>query len=167
MPDYTGFFLNSKRNVIAFETLEISHPNFSQTFYLVRNKRPTLSATLEGDEDPTVFQFVPMRLRLPEKSRPLDQSIEIQLGDLGEILPAEIDAVKAADAMQTRPLLKYRAFRSDDLSAPMRGPITLAIHDVTRNREGAVIVARANRLNVNRTGETYDPERFDMLRAYQ
>ncbi|MPS30033.1 MAG: DUF1833 domain-containing protein [Alcaligenaceae bacterium] len=164
MPDYVGFFLDSSRAVIEIPTLEISHPAFSQVFYLVRRPR-ALVARLETGEEVT-FTALGMRLRRGAARADLAYSLGVDLGDLGEIIPAEVDRARAADQMGVRPVVVYRSYRSDDLSAPMFGPIRLELAQISRTREGSSFDASAPQLNLNRTGEVYSPDRFPMLRGF-
>jgi hypothetical protein len=92
--------------------------------------------------------------------------LKIQLGDLGEILPKELDAISAGVGFGIKPTLKYRTYRSDDLSAPLYGPITLEISALTFKKEGAAFEAHAPRLNSTATGELYSTIRFPMLRGF-
>lgn len=165
MPDYVGFFLNAGRSVIEFETLEISHLSFSQTFYLVRNRPGGLEAKLETGEE-VEFVYLPLRIRPMAERGTLDFGISVDFGDLGDIIPDEIDRVIADDAMQVRPVLRYRTYRSDDLSGPMYGPIRLEIPSISRKREGATFDAVAPFLNLSKTGEIYSTTRFTPLRGF-
>ncbi len=164
MSVYTEFFLNSKSNVIQYQLLEISHPSFSKIHYIDRNATKGLTVKLE-DCLYHDFIYYPLQITLGNEKNDLDQSIKIQFGDLGEILPSEIDLVEAADTFQTKPILKYRTFRSDDLLNVLYGPIDLEIKTVSFNSQGALIEAVAPRLNVNTTGEIYSIARFPTLRG--
>ena len=88
------------------------------------------------------------------------------LGDLGQLLPQELDAVLAADGIGTKPALKYRLYRSDDLTEPMLGPLTYEITTFNFNRDGASFRAGPRSLNLNRTGERYTIARFPMLKGF-
>lgn len=96
MSDYTEFFLNSKSSVAQFETLEISHPYFSQTYWVVRNKTTGLTATLE-DARVITFDYYPLRIQFLGTRDTLDWGIKVNLGDLGEVIPQEIDNVLSAE----------------------------------------------------------------------
>jgi hypothetical protein len=87
------------------------------------------------------------------------------MGDLGEIIPMELDLVEQADGFLTKPTLKYRNFRSDDLENVLYGPVTLEIKTFSFNREGCLFEAKAPSLNVSKTGEIYSLDRFPMLRG--
>jgi hypothetical protein len=165
MSDYSEFFLNSGSNIAELELLEISHPNFSKTYFIVRNATNGITVTLETSVV-QAFEYYPLQITPAGSGDDLDQVLKIQLGDLGSILPQELDAVSVAGTFGTKPVLKYRTYRSDDLSAPLYGPITMEISSLTFKREGAAFEAHAPRLNSTATGELYSTSRFPMLRGF-
>jgi len=159
------FFLNSKSTIVQFETIEISHPDFSKIYRVVRNKTDGLTATLETTAVVT-FDYYPLQISKSSTEDDLDYAIEIEIGDLGEVLPTELDLVQAGNGFATKPTLLYRTYRSDDLSVPMFGPVSLEITEITFNKTGAKFEAKAPSLNINRTGEVYSIDRFPMLRGF-
>jgi hypothetical protein len=180
MSDLSEFFLGSSPAVVQLDCLEISHPNFSQTYRVVRNtQQDQLTAldangnhkrgaivTHEGPSGPFEYEYVPARI-LPVATRDdLVQALSVSLGDTGDIIAAEIERIWAANGLNTRPVLKYRAYPSDDLGVPMLGPLVLELASVTTSREGATFEARAPELNASRTGELYDVNRFPMLKPF-
>ncbi len=162
MSAYSEFFLDSPPTVAQLDLLEISHPDFTQTYYVQRNVTAGVTVTHE-DASSHDYEYVPMRVKPLGTQTDLDQELEITFGDLGEILPAELDAVAAANGFQTKPSVLYRVYRSDDLSAPIFGPVDLQIDGISFNREGASFRAKAAAFNVTRTGETYRIEEYPML----
>jgi hypothetical protein len=161
MSSYTDFFLNSPARVVQLDLLEISHPNFSKTYRIVRNKVGGCTATIDGT--PQVFDYYPLSVTPNSDRGDLDYSLQIQLGDLGDVIPTELDNVVAADGMGTKPTVRYWTFRSDDLTAALFGPISLEITTIQMTREGTSFLASAPALNSNRTGEIYLPSRFPGL----
>lgn len=164
MSAYSEFFLNCKTSIVQLELLEISHPNFSQIFRLVRNATNGITVKLEDNINYN-FIYCPMKISLMNEKDDLDQIIKIQLGDLGEIIPTELDLVSAADGFDIKPVLKYRTFRSDDLENVLYGPIILEIKTFSFTREGCLFEAKAPSLNLNKTGEIYSLDRFPMLKG--
>jgi hypothetical protein len=164
MSAYSEFFLSSPPVVAQLELLEITHPSFSETHRLVRNRVGGVTVTHEGPDGPYDYTDVPMAIKALGSGTDLDQSIEVTLGDLGEIIPAELSLIAAANTTQIKPLLKYRTYRSDDLDEPLFGPVSLRVDAIALNKEGATFKARAASFNVARTGETYNLLRFPMLR---
>lgn len=164
-PDYVSFFFDSPSSVPPLDTLEISHPAFSRVYRLVRNAPFGLDAKLEDGTD-VHFEYCPLRIRDSGERSTLDYGLSVDLGDLGEIIPDELERARAADQMRIRPTVKYRVYRGDKLDKPMLGPIRLEAPQISRTREGASFDAVAPSLNLNRTGEFYTVDRFPMLLAF-
>lgn len=162
---YAEFFLNSKSSVVQLELLEISHPNFTKVYRIVRNAVKGITVKLETG-DSASFDYYPMRIENDGMKGDLDQSFTITLGDLGEVLPKELDSVASAQGYNVKPVVTYRTYRSDDLTRPLFGPVLLEVESFAFNREGSTFTAKAPSLNVNKTGELYTLERFPMLRGF-
>lgn len=159
-----SYFLNSAGDVVQFETVELSHPDFTTSYFFVRNKSDGLTATLETLVS-QAFQYCPMSILEGQIGDDLDFSLRIQIMDLGEILADEMDEVADNDGFDTEPTVVYRSFRSDDLTAPLFGPITLKVQNLTFDANGAIFDAIAGNENSQKTGDVYTLERFPMLRA--
>lgn len=164
MTALSDFFFNSRPSVVFLELLEIKHPNFGADYRLVRNAAPQVFVTHE-DALSWTYEFCPMSIRPLASTTDLDQVIEIQLGDVGQIIADEIKNVMTANGMLIRPTVAYRVYRSDDLTQPLYGPIRLRIDGVSLNKEGAKFQAKAASYNLVRTGETYRTDRFPMLES--
>lgn len=164
MSAYTSYFLNSASNIVELECLVISHSNFSQTYYIVRNNRLGCTVT---HEDSTVhtYTYAPLSIKRKASLNNLDAGLTVNLGDLGTILPLEIARIKAAGNFIEKPTVQFRLYRSDVLTSPMFGPNNLEVTTLAQKREGAAFDADAPSLNINQTGELYDVVRFDMLRG--
>lgn len=162
---YAEFFLNSKSSVVQLELLEISHPNFTKVYRIVRNAVKGITVKLETG-DSASFDYYPMRIENNGAKDDLDQSFTITLGDLGEVLPKELDSVASAQGYNVKPVVTYRTYRSDDLTRPLFGPVLLEVESFAFNREGSTFTAKAPSLNINKTGELYTLERFPMLRGF-
>jgi hypothetical protein len=165
MSEYTEFFLNSKSSVVQLDLLEITHSSFSQDYNIVRNSTSPIEVVLEDSQTKT-FIYYPLKITPLGDKNDLDQSIRVDLGDLGEIIPEEVDRVLNDNNFTEKPIVKYRTYRSDDLSQPLLGPWVLQIDHFTFNREGCSFEAKAPSLNINRTGELYRIDRFPMLRGF-
>lgn len=164
MSEYSEFFLNSKSSVVQVDCIEISHSSFTQTYRVVRNNTEGVTVTHEDDTDYD-YEYYPFVLSASGVRDDLDQMIHMDFGDLGEIIPQEIDAVKSADNTQEYPRVVYRTYRSDDLENVLYGPVVLEVRAFNFNREGCSFEAKAPSLNVNRTGEAYSLPRFPALRG--
>lgn len=149
------------------ECFEISHPNFSKTYYVCRNP-PTIAGVDVTHEDSTVkhYDYLPLQAKMSEIKNDLDNAVNVQLGDIGEIFPLEFDNIEAADGFSTKPTVKYRLYRSDILTAPMFGPLVLEAPDWTAAQQGQSFDAQAPKLSVNQTGEKFLVPRFPMLLGF-
>jgi hypothetical protein len=159
-----SYFLNSSREVVNIETLQISHSAFSQVYYRQRNVVDGVTVTLENGQQ-QFFDYYPMAIEENGDQADLDSGMRIDFGDLGEILPQELDRVRAADGFGENPQIVYRCYRSDDLASPLIGPIFLEAPSFSFQRQGASFEAVAPYINNNKTGEVYDLTRFFMLRG--
>lgn len=165
MSAYQTFFLNTASSVIQYELIDITHPQLSVPYYIVRNNSSGLTVTLE-DSTVRTYIYHPLQITPTGAEDDLEQKLKVQLGDLGLIIPNEIDNIAAGQGFATKPQLVYRTYRSDDLSAPMYGPVYFEINSLSFTKAGATFEARAPRLNLNQTGEIYRYDRFPMLRAF-
>lgn len=90
--NFAQFFLNSNTNVVQLDLVEIFHPSFSKTYRLVRNSVAGITVTLE-DASVKTFDYYPLRLVPAGSKTDLDQTLEVTFGDLGQIIPQEIDRI--------------------------------------------------------------------------
>lgn len=90
MSNYSQFFLNSSSRVVQLETFDISHPSFSKRYRVVRNSINGLTATLE-DTTTGVFDYYPISVSPTGSANDLDQSLALTFGDLGQVIPSEVD----------------------------------------------------------------------------
>ena len=163
MPDFNRFFLNGSPDSVLLETLVISHANFTREYALVSNAIGGITATLE-DGTEQVFEQYPFIRSDSEIQGNLDFGFSVQLGDLGEIIPRELDAIRATEGRRIAPTVVYRSFSSADLSSPLDGPYTLKMIGPAVSKDGTVFVASALTANNSTTGKVYDFSRFPGLR---
>lgn len=161
---YREFYLDAPARVREYELIEISHPNFTQTYRIARNKVGGVTAVIDGA--PQFFQYYPLLITSKGTRADLAFALQITLGDLGEIIPNEIDAIAAAGGWLTKPQLRDWVFRSDDLTTPLVGPLVLQISELPMTRSGTAFLASAPSLNTNRTGQLYLPAIFPMLAGF-
>jgi len=161
---YADFFLNCNYDVIQYELIEIEHPNFSKIYRIVRNNTEGITVKLENGIYYT-FDYYPLKITLAGDKDNLDQIVKIELGDLGEIVSKEFDLIRSANGFSTKPTVKYRTYRSDDLDNILFGPYNMEVDTFSFNREGCVFEAKAPSLNIGRTGEIYSIDRFPMLKG--
>lgn len=164
----TEYFFTSPPSVVRYQLFELSHPNFSNTFRIVRNAvlRGEIEVMHEGDVGPFTYHHYPVQIKTMGSAGNMDQELEITFGDLGEVLPLQLELIQEANGMQTKPTCVYREYSSADLTEPMYGPFTLVLNGMTFNKTGTTFVAKPISFNRGRTGEVYDVGRFPMLRGF-
>lgn len=165
MSAYSEFFLSSSSRTVQLECIEISHPDFTKVYRIVRNATKGITARYE-DGIVYAHDYYPLSVVSMGNRGDLDQGFRITFGDLGEVLPTELDEVTSADGFSIKPVVKYRTFRSDDLNTVLFGPLTLEVSTFSFNRENSTFEAKAPQLNINATGESYKLDRFIGLRAF-
>lgn len=167
MTDRSEFFLDSASAIAELELIEISHSDFSSTYRVVRNQVGGVTVDLGASHGGSqTFTHYPLRIQEIGQRGTLDHGIRVDLGDLGDLIPDEIDAVLAADGMGERPVVKFWTYRSDDLTAPLYGPLILEIPSLTTSREGSSFEARAPTVSKLGTGALYTTNRFPGLRGF-
>ena len=114
----------------------------------------------------TDFDYYPLEIKPSATRDNLDFGLDIGFGDLGEVIPNEIDRVREFGGMSERPMVYYFIFSSADLSAPLDDANKLFIDDIVRNNKFSTLSARAPSVNVNRTGRVHSIERFPTLKGF-
>ena len=166
MGTYSDYFLNSRASVVQLELVELTHPNFTQPYRIVRNAADGITVDLSPSELAVPFTYYPARVEQLGARDDLDSAIRMDLGDVGEVVPEEIDAVALAGGFMTKPAVRYWTFRSDQLAAPIFGPIHLEVPSISFNDDGASFEARAPTLNSTKTGERLTLDRVPMQRGF-
>lgn len=164
---FSQFYLSSSPSIVQLDCLEITHPNFTQTYRLVRNATKGVSVFHEGPSGPFDYTYYPMTITPIGSTSDMNQSLQVTLGDLGNIIQKEIQALHEANKMSIRPAAVFRVYRSDVLSSgPMFGPLTLQISKVTCAQEGNSFECHPPRINNSRTGVIYTKDQFPMLAGF-
>lgn len=163
---YIDYFLNSRSSVVQLELIEVTHPSFSKAYRIVRNAADGVTVDLSPSELAVSFDYYPAQVSSLGAKGDLDAAIRVELGDLGEVIPEELDLVRADASFRIKPSVRFWAFRSDDLTGPILGPLELEVTEFGFNSDGARFEAKAPSLNTIRTGERYTLDRFPMLRGF-
>ncbi len=165
MSAWSEYFLNSRMDIVQYDLVEISHPYFTQTYRLVRNNADGLTVDLSDTEQGVFFSFYPLAISTINARDDMDTGIKIDFGDLGDVIPNEIDALTEVYGFRIKPAVRYWTFRSDDLTQPLFGPIDLEVTSMDFASEGVSFEAHAPLVNMKKTGERYVLSRFPMLRG--
>lgn len=162
------FFLNTTSDIVAVETLEISHPSFSQIYRIVRNVVAGWTAKTEEAGTPTrTFTYYPCEIAYPSSSDDLEFSLKVTFGDLGEIIPFELDRVISDGLITTKPSLKYRVYQSDNTNAPIWFDVNpLEISGMAFNSKGVTFEASPPVTNYTSIGIRYTVDNFPSLGGF-
>lgn len=179
---YSDYYFTASVAVAELSLLEIEHPRFNPTIFRVQGDTTlqTLTGTTplgdpkrgcivthEGGAGPFEYEYLPMKIEKLGSGTDMDQSIRVTLGDLGQILPAQLERVRLFNANNVKPIVRYRAYRSDDLTAPLTTvPAIMEIKRIAFNRTGCSFEAVAPYINVGRTGILYTVKRFPTMKAF-
>lgn len=175
MSALSEFLLGESDVVRQLQLIEISHPDFSATYRMVRNHPGPIKVMHEDDTGPHTYQYVPMQIKMAGATADLDQVIEVTMGDLGTILPYELELIDIANGMQIKPSVVYREYLTNNFAMvsgepiyqePVYGPFNMELNGITFNKTGCVFTAKPPQFNKGKTGEVYDVSRFPMLAGF-
>lgn len=150
---------------VEVETIEISHPDFTKTYYLVRNLTSGCVIPINGVD--TVFQYCPMRWERSSAENNLDYELKITLQDLNEIVAPEINLISIdSEIMPSVVVRTYVMDSNGNIGNVADGPFVLGVRNITFDSQGCAFAASAKPLNGNGTGELYTFSRFETLRGF-
>ena len=156
-------------DTIILETFEISHSQFSETKYLLRNYLPGgfVQATLEDDSIVT-FQYVPTRLDRATQQGNLNQRFDITFQDLNEIIQVEEERI--APESREKPIIKIRSFeyskRTRTVNALIEGPYELEVSVISYTELGARISAAPKNTSQPNSGRVMTTLAVQSLRGF-
>lgn len=158
------FFFKSKSTVVLLEMCIISHPSFTQDYYIVRNDSNGVVVTLPNG-NVQQFEYFPLQISDSGFSNDLDRVFTVEIGD-GKILATkEIQRVIASGNMLINPTLTYLLYRDDDLTKPILPAVVLYCENF-RFKSTCTFDAKTKGLNTNKTGLYYTLDNFPMLRGF-
>ncbi len=172
------FFFNTPSSSVAIETLEISHNAFSQVYRIVRNHTGGtlgyITAPTEEIGNPTqTFYYYPCNIQMASSEDDLDYTLKVTFGDLGEIIPSELDRVFANGSIKTKPSVKYRVYQwnNGDGSTLLLSQLKfygdpMEIKGISFNQDGCTFEASPNLTNSNSIGMKYTTDVFEGLRGF-
>jgi len=170
MPDasseYTDFYLRNSEGAWPLHTLQVNQVSFSKEYRFQPYYREGLWLRDESGQQ-QYYQWMPLKLDSLSDRANLDFGLSVTLGDLGEFLPDEIQRARDAGTLVTDPaVVRYRIYRSNNLEAPMYGPITLQAKTIARTVQGAQFDAKAPQINATKTGMIYRTDLFPTLLGF-
>lgn len=157
--DIKDIHLDCAPSIVPLETLEVRHSLWVKPIRIVTNHADGIDAMLETGEIVN-FEFAPLLINKGKTSDDLDQSLNITLGDLGEIVPPLIKQIRAVDSDEY-PEVIYRAYAFDTASMTFvkAKPIDinkgLYIEQMSRDHQATTFDAKTSDKNTVSTGRPY------------
>ena len=167
--DIKDFHLDSAPQIALLETLEVSHSAWAAPIRIVTNHADGLIARNELGQFVN-YQFAPLLVTKGTTTDNLDQNLKITLGDLGEIVPPLIDAIRAANSDEY-PQVVYRAYAYDAgaMALAKETPIDvidgLVVTAMSRDSQATTFEAKTIDKNSVKTGRTYNLNDYPDLKG--
>lgn len=146
---------------IELDTLEISHPDMSKTYYLVADQIP-LTAKLETGADVT-FEPSPIGIKGAGNNADMNQSATFTIPDVDNILDDEMDRIGLTSS--SYPVFTFRTYLLSDLSYPAWGPVSYEVQDISQSKGLFTAAVSAPKLNNKGTGLILTPELCPLIRG--
>lgn len=158
-------WLRGTHDDVRVECIDIIHPSFTKHYRFARNATKGVRIKTE-DGYWRDYKYLPMSIKPGTSADDLQQSFTIGIGDVGEIMPRELDRLRKGSYPQVRPTVNYRVYLTSDLSEPSLSVRGLEVTDNQQKKEGAVFACKARELNKNSTGITFNYSDFAALRYF-
>lgn len=157
---YREALMTSPRDEVVLETLEVSHPMWETSYYLVNDKEPFV-AKLETGETVT-FLAVGFSFSMPKSDSSGVQEMPITLSDINKVVSTAVLQI----AMSSEPpKVRYRPYLASDPERPqMDTPLVLFLREV-KIADGAVTgkASFADLLNRPFVNRLYNSRQFPNL----
>lgn len=164
--DDLQFYLVGNPQSVRLQLIEIDHPAFTQTFRFVRNHAQGVTVTHE-DGVTARYEYLPIPIQKSKSSTDLDQSLNITIGDTGEIIPQQIDRIRKSDLFyNVKPVVNYREYYLDNLSTPCLVDRNLEVIDYSMHKEGVAFRCEAKDITNTKTGRVFTLDTHPALRAF-
>lgn len=137
-------YASAPMDAYAVQTLELSHTNFSGTWYL-NDDRKNWSFNIDSLGSPVTFLTCPFKIKLPTNNTEGGQELQIAFANIGEPFISEIEAaiVDPTEAISAT----YRIYLNVEYSVQQNNPdLVMAISSVVI--ENSYITAQASRFDI-------------------
>ncbi len=132
-------YSSNPKEVRSYETIELSHSNFSETFYMVLDD---VNHDWELEDTSTVtFVAFPIKIKLPELGS-AQQDISFVFSNVGREAMPELE--HAAENMEEPIRLKYRVFIDGDDTQQTTAINLILTNIVADNKAITAIASRPN-----------------------
>lgn len=151
--DEVYYWLRGRHDDVRLECIEITHPSFTKIYRFVRNHADGVRVKHGSWYD---YEYLPITIKTSKSADNLNQGMSLGIGDVGDIIPMEIDRLRNGSHKTSRPIINYRVYLTSDLSTPVDSILGLEVTDNNPQNAGAVLTCRARDLNKSSTGLIYN-----------
>ena len=162
MANQISFFLTNTRNLYWIDTIEMDHPDFVEPFYFQNEYIDEDIVATNEDLQQATYSYQLFDVKRNNVVADLDQGVGVTFADYKDVLKTAVNAASSSSPIT----LRYRVFRSDDLTSPMDFIQVLKVVSVNCDAEGFVTFqAGAEQLNNVKTGDTYTLNKYPLLKG--
>ena len=161
-PDLQRIYASAPQDDKYIETLEMSHPLFSRSFFFTNDLSPW-KFLLEDGKTQQDFEIVPFEIILPAQDGGGQQDLKIGIDNVGR---EAVEEIEAAQEDPTQPIsVVYRVYLDTILTVPqIDPPIRLSLTDIQVSLNAITgIATRADTLNRLFPNVVYRSETFPGL----
>lgn len=167
LDEYKKFINSAPESQREYRTVELYHPDFSQTLRFVKDFQDislTLEATAPRDASTSVlFTAIAMDITEPGENGQVEQVLSVGLGAIGNEVNEQLDQITESGSLTTVELI-YRKFYSGDLTTPVV-VLSLSVADVSfKSYDNVSFTGEDVDFATKRAGELYTIERFPGLK---
>ena len=161
------FLASSPSRLRRVETLQITHPSFTGQWHLWNEPYVGVTKYYDDNDVLQTANMIPLNFKVNKggSEANLDQklSITIDLVDSEDEFRTQMGLISLDNTVPI--YIWFREYLSDDLNSP-QSDLKVQVESVSYQRGVATLQAVAPRLNVTRTGETYNAKDVPMLRGF-
>lgn len=162
MSNQASFFLTNTRSLYWIDTIEMNHPDFVDPFYFQNEYIDEDIVATNEDSQQVTYSYQLFEVKRNNVVADLDQGVGVTFADYKDVLKAAVNSANTSSPITVR----YRVFRSDDLTSPMDFIQVLKVVNVSSSADGFVTFqAGAEQLNNVKTGDTYTLNKYPLLKG--
>lgn len=167
-----NYFLQGNPNDVLLQCLEISHPAFSDVYRFVVNKSDGFTVHIKNADNSITdhfFEFLPAEVTLGKSQDNLDNTLNVKVGDLGDLFKQEILNVRTHEDVKvrmTKPSVVYSEWLLSDPTKVYFAIQNLEIAAYKIDVNGASFSCQARKVNGRKTGVTYNLNDFPCMRGF-
>ena len=162
---YKRFVASEPEAQIEYRTIELYHPQFSQTYRFV-NTYNNITATLESnaprDSGDVLFEAATFKVEEPSERNDNDQILTVTAGIQDGKIREMVDSISGTGFLDQINVV-YRVYYSGDLTQPAKTPLYLYASGINFDNQKASFTAEDTDLNTKRSGVLYTTEFFPGL----